>query len=206
MRLINVESLKLETFFGGQLPAYAVLSHRWGSDDEEVSFDDMRRGSTEKTGMQKLIGCCQIEKQEKIQYVWIDTCCTNKESSKELDEAINSMFKWYRNASVCLTYMGDVPPNDDVWDPASRFFSSAWFRRGWTLQELLAPGKLRFYHQDWSFIGTKADLSSEIEQITGIPPKFLLGWVDFHQASVAQRMSWASRRKLNERKVWRIAS
>ncbi|SPJ80714.1 uncharacterized protein FTOL_08830 [Fusarium torulosum] len=148
MRLINVDSLKLETLFGGHLPPYAVLSHRWGDDGEEVSFDDMRRGLTEKTGMQKLIRCCQIAKQEKIQYVWIDTCCINKESMKELDEAIDTMFKWYRNASVYLTYMGDVPHNDDVWDPASRFFSTAWFRRGWTLQELLTTGKLRFYDQD----------------------------------------------------------
>lgn len=55
--------------------------------------------------------------------------------------------------------------------------------------------KLRFYDQDWSFIGTKADLSSEIEHITDIPRKSLLNWVDFYQASVAQRISWASKRE-----------
>ncbi|KIL83622.1 hypothetical protein FAVG1_13156 [Fusarium avenaceum] len=180
MRLINADNLELET---------------WGSDNEEVSFEDMKVENTQKVGMQKVIGCCQQAKADDIKYVWIDTCCINKDSSKELDEAINSMFQWYRRASVCYTYLTDVAHDDDPWDPTSKFYSSSWFRRGWTLQELLAPGVLRFYSQNWDLLGTKADLSGEIEKITGIPRKFLLGWVDFHQASVAQRMSWASKRE-----------
>lgn len=32
-----------------------------------------------------------------FKYAWADTCCTNKESSAELSEAVNSMFK------VCVT-------------------------------------------------------------------------------------------------------
>ncbi|KAJ4250937.1 hypothetical protein NW762_011587 [Fusarium torreyae] len=195
MRLINVDSLQLETFFGDQIPPYAILSHRWGNDDEEVSFEDVRGGYTQKSGMQKIVGCCAQAKMDNIKYAWIDTCCINKDSSKELDEAINSMFQWYRRASVCYTYLADIPADDDAWDPASKFFSSSWFRRGWTLQELLAPGELRFYDQEWNFMGSKADLSGEIETITGIPREFLLGWVDFHKASVAQRMSWASKRE-----------
>ncbi|SPJ80070.1 related to beta transducin-like protein [Fusarium torulosum] len=195
MRLINANNLKLETFLTDQIPPYAILSHRWGSDNEEVSFEDMKVGNTQKIGMQKVIGCCQQAKADDIKYVWIDTCCINKDSSKELDEAINSMFQWYRRASVCYTYLTDVTHDDDTWDPTSKFYSSSWFRRGWTLQELLAPGVLRFYSQNWDLLGTKADLSGEIEKITGIPRKFLLGWVDFHQASVAQRMSWASKRE-----------
>ncbi|RGP78322.1 hypothetical protein FLONG3_3458 [Fusarium longipes] len=195
MRLINVDTLKIQQFFGTRIPPYAILSHRWGDDDEEVSFSDMTNGSTEKTGMAKVIGCCNQAKKDQINYVWIDTCCIDKTSSKELDEAINSMFQWYRRASVCYTYMVDIPTDEDVWDPASKFYSSSWFQRGWTLQELLAPVELRFYDHAWNFIGNKADLASEIENITDIPRKFLLGWVDFHQASVAQRMSWAAKRE-----------
>ncbi|GKU21783.1 unnamed protein product [Fusarium langsethiae] len=195
MRLIKVDTLEMQQFFGTDTPPYAILSHRWGAGDEEVSFSDMTNGSTQKTGMAKVRGCCNQAEKDKIDYVWIDTCCINKESSKELDEAINSMFQWYRKASVCYTYLSDVPDGDDIWDPASKFYSSSWFQRGWTLQELLAPVESRFYDQEWNFIGTKADLSSEIEIITDIPRKFLLGWVDFHQASVAQRMSWAAKRE-----------
>ncbi|KAI7767380.1 hypothetical protein LZL87_010708 [Fusarium oxysporum] len=158
MRLINVENPKLETFIGGQIPPYAILSHRWGNDDEEVTFKDMTRGTTEKVGMIKVKGCCRQAKKDNLNYAWIDTCCIDKESSKELDEAINSMFQWYRRAA------------------------------------LLAPGEINFFDETWSLIGTKEELASEIEDITGIPRRFLLGWVDFHQASVAQRMSWASKR------------
>ncbi|KAF4953626.1 hypothetical protein FGADI_5962 [Fusarium gaditjirri] len=195
MRLINVENLKLETFIGGQIPSYAILSHRWGNDDEEVTFKDMTRGATEKAGMKKVKGCCRQAKKHNLKYAWIDTCCIDKESSKELDEAINSMFQWYRRAAICYTYMADVPHEQDIWESTSSFSSSSWFTRGWTLQELLAPEDIHFFDETWSPIGTKEDLASEIEDITGIARKFLLGWVDFHQASVAQRMSWASKRK-----------
>ncbi|EXA36468.1 hypothetical protein FOQG_11195 [Fusarium oxysporum f. sp. raphani 54005] len=194
MRLINVENLKLENFIGGQIPPYAILSHRWGNDDEEVTFKDMTRGTTEKVGMTKVKGCCRQAKKDNLKYAWIDTCCIDKESSKELDEAINSMFQWYRRAAVCYTYMADVPHEQDIWESTSSFSTSSWFTRGWTLQELLAPGEIHFFDETWSPIGTKEELASQIENITGIARKFLLGWVDFHQASVAQRMSWASKR------------
>ncbi|CVK97668.1 related to beta transducin-like protein [Fusarium mangiferae] len=194
MRLINVENLKLETFIGGHIPPYAILSHRWGNDDEEVSFKDMTKGTTNKVGMTKVKGCCRQAKKDNLKYAWIDTCCIDKESSKELDEAINSMFQWYRRAAKCYTYMADVPHEQDIWESISSFSASSWFTRGWTLQELLAPAEIHFFDETWSFIGTKEELASEIEDITGISRKFLLGWVDFHQASVAQRMSWASKR------------
>ncbi|KYG13654.1 hypothetical protein FVEG_13919 [Fusarium verticillioides 7600] len=194
MRLINVENLKLETFIGGHVPPYAILSHRWGNDDEEVSFKDMDRGTMNKVGMKKVQGCCRQAKKDNLKYAWIDTCCIDKESSKELDEAINSMFQWYRRAAICYTYMADVPYEQDIWETTSSFSASSWFTRGWTLQELLAPGEIHFFDETWSLIGTKEELASEIEDITGIPRRFLLGWVDFHQASVAQRMSWASKR------------
>ncbi|EKJ76898.1 hypothetical protein FPSE_02896 [Fusarium pseudograminearum CS3096] len=195
MRLIDVTTLKMKEFFGKRIPPYAILSHRWGDNKDEVSFSDMKNGSTKKVGMAKVLGCCEQAKKDEIKYIWIDTCCIDKGSSTELEEAINSMFQWYRKASVCYTYMSDVPKGDNIWDPASKFCTSSWFQRGWTLQELLAPVESRFYDQEWNLIGTKADLSSEIGNITDIPRKFLLGWADFRRASVAQRMSWAAKRK-----------
>lgn len=72
---------------------------------------------------------------------------------------------------------------------------SEWFRRGWTLQEPLAPENICFVDQKWSDIGTKAGLKSELHNATGIPMAVLAGEVDIETASVAQRMSWASRRR-----------
>jgi len=38
----------------------------------------------------------------------IDTCCIDKTSGAELSEAINFMYIWYRNASICYAYLSDV--------------------------------------------------------------------------------------------------
>lgn len=38
----------------------------------------------------------------------MDTCCIDKSSSSELSEAINSMFRWYKNSNICYAYLSDV--------------------------------------------------------------------------------------------------
>ncbi len=196
MRLINVETLKLEKFIGKARPPYAVLSHTWGDDDDEISFRDIENGNIEKGSNRptKLQGCCDQAKLDGFKYAWIDTCCIDKDSSRELDEAINSMFDWYKEAAICYSYLVDVPSDDNVWDPGSKFFSSRWFRRGWTLQELLAPKELQFFSQQWTFLGSRKDLSGVIQKITGIPRLVLRGTLGVHDASIAQRMSWAANR------------
>src|SRR5437879_5251899 len=99
MRLINVETLELEEFFGEAIPPYAILSHTW--EEEEVSFQDWQSPTTRtrKKGFQKIENCVEQAKQTPgISHCWVDTCSINKESSAELSEAINSMFQWYRQA------------------------------------------------------------------------------------------------------------
>ncbi|KAL6820059.1 hypothetical protein V8C40DRAFT_268540 [Trichoderma camerunense] len=207
IRLINIETLKLETFSGKNIPKYTILSHTWGPDSEELTFDDLQKGITDKPGIGsiKLKGCCdQVKKdnakeekeENKVQYVWIDTCCIDKSSSSELQEAINAMFDWYADASVCYAYLWDVPEDDKPpSDRESKFFTSRWFTRGWTLQELLAPKEVRFYNKEWKPIGDKITLNRTIEDITGISWLVLKGIDKIQNASVAQRMSWAARRE-----------
>jgi hypothetical protein len=38
----------------------------------------------------------------------VDRVCIDRSSSAELSEAINSMFAWYRNSSICYAYLEDV--------------------------------------------------------------------------------------------------
>ncbi|KAK0705590.1 hypothetical protein B0H67DRAFT_594482 [Lasiosphaeris hirsuta] len=38
-----------------------------------------------------------------------DTCCIDKINNVELQEAIISMFRWYRHAARCYAYPADVP-------------------------------------------------------------------------------------------------
>lgn len=142
MRLIEVETKTLASFNFEDAPAYAILSHTWGDDTEELTLQDLtdlEKAEAKKFGFSKLDGCCRQAREDGFGYIWIDTCCIDKSDQIELSEAINSMFKWYRRAAVCYVYLSDVRSEDML--PQSR-----WFRRGWTLQELIAPGKHKSPH------------------------------------------------------------
>ncbi|KAL5088552.1 hypothetical protein Trisim1_006509 [Trichoderma cf. simile WF8] len=215
MRLINVKTLKLEEFLDYRAPPYAILSHTWGSDDEELSFRDVEDGNINKPGIGsvKFRGCCRQAAEDGLDYAWIDTCCIDKTNLVELSEAINSMFRWYQRASICYAFLSDVPSDDNFRQRGSKFQRSRWFQRGWTLQELLAPKMMRFYGaispsdvnsrratvgthlvQEWRLLGNKGSMSTTIASITGIPRHYLLGIAALHTASIAQRMSWAAHR------------
>ncbi|KAG2364540.1 kinase-like domain-containing protein [Suillus spraguei] len=114
---------------------YAILSHRWGK--SEPTFQDLK---PEGEGYKKLKEFCVKAKVEYgCRLAWSDTCCINKESSSELDEAIRSMFIWYREAHICIVHLAQTKS----WET---LISDDWFFRGWTLQELLAPVRMRFYY------------------------------------------------------------
>jgi hypothetical protein len=146
MRLLHARTLELKTFVDA-IPPYAMLSHCW--EDEEVVFTDLAdlNVAKEKKGYRKIEKTCELALHNGFAYVWIDTCCIDKSSSAELSEAINSMFVWYKGSTQCFAYLDDVD-NDiafaDITDPRYKrtFPNSRWFKRAWTLQELLAPSRI----------------------------------------------------------------
>lgn len=103
------------------------------------------------------------------------------------------MYRWYKNSQICYIYLSDVEKTPNLLDMGGRIAESRWFTRGWTLQELLGPRRACFYTQDWRKLGTKAQLVDLISSITGIDKSYLDG-KDLRDASIAQRMSWASSR------------
>ena len=119
------------------------------------------------------------------------SCCIDKTSSAELTEAINSMFRWYKSSEVCYVYLSDVSSCDYILE---QFKKARWFQRGWTLQELIAPDNVIFHSKEWHQFGTKAGLSAFISDITNIDPLFLDS-ENLASASIAQKMSWASKRE-----------
>jgi hypothetical protein len=188
--------------FSTDIPPYAILSHRWGRPNDEVSFNDLDRGLdvSHKPGYRKLRRCCELVFQAGLKFAWIDTCCIDKRSSAELSEAINSMFKWYSNSALCYAYLDDVITEET---PASHamekcsFRASKWWTRGWTLQELIAPGSVLFFDQNWKPIETRNRLAWLVSEITSIEIEVLgedCNWLG-HRTSVAQKMSWAARRQ-----------
>ena len=82
------------------IPPYAILSHTWGADTTEVTFEDLTNSTgKDKPGYEKIRFCGEQAGQDDLEYFWVDTCCINKADFTELSEAINSMFRWYRNAA-----------------------------------------------------------------------------------------------------------
>ncbi|KAF2810968.1 uncharacterized protein BDZ99DRAFT_570249 [Mytilinidion resinicola] len=106
------------------------------------------------------------------------------------------MYKWYANASRCYAYLADVSRTTSEEDSHESIQGSKWFCRGWTLQELLAPKHMILYGSDWCKLGTREELSYDISVATGIHEPALRGsQEELGKYSVAQRMSWASRRE-----------
>lgn len=152
-----------------------------------------------KPGYGKVRFCGEQAVRDGLQYFWIDTCCIDKSSSTELSEAINSMFRWYQNAERCYVYLSDVShdPSDgdnegsQRWKPAFR--KSKWFKRGWTLQELIAPVSVEFFSGEGTFLGNKRSMEQTIHETTGIAIDALQG-DPLSQFSVGERFMWAEGR------------
>jgi len=175
------------------IPCYAILSHTWGEDNEEFNFNDVVNGTgKEKSGFRKVQFCGEQAAKDGLDYFWVDTCCIDKSSSTELQEAINSMFQWYSKAAKCYVYLVDVSYNSFV-NRDESFRKSRWFTRGWTLQELLAPEYIEFYSLEYRHIGDKNSMVGNIHDITGISIQALQGY-PLHQFSIEERKSWAANR------------
>lgn len=231
MRLLCAKTLQFHEPPYGKAPKYAILSYRWGGD--ELSHQAMRaavghgRMKSEdpirrKTGFMKIYNFSRQALEDGYEYIWVDTCCIDKSGSAELQEAINSMYQWYKDSEVCYAYL------DDVSIPRSRrrhrvtrnafgaiytksFQNSKWFTRGWTLQELLAPQKLVFVDQEWRRIGTLGELAQEIQTITSIPiDNFSQDQredrVKLWEVQVARCMAWAVNRETTQVKDYLFAS
>ncbi|OAX33521.1 hypothetical protein K503DRAFT_725736 [Rhizopogon vinicolor AM-OR11-026] len=173
---------------------YAIFSHRWLA--EEPTFQDMSRDQKPTgPGYDKLMKFLDKAAELGYKLAWSDTCCIDKTSSAELDEAIRAMFRWYRGSRVCIAYLGDSSSVAD-------FPREVWFTRGWTLQELLAPWVIKFYGRDWVPIGDvgmendkdNPEMLKVLSEVTTIPESQLLGFTPGVR-DVHMKMKWASTRR-----------
>lgn len=112
MRLLNFDTMEIDTFAGSQLdtPAYAILSHTWFGEKEELIFEEWNPAMIEKalstmkapaenarmlydTGREriwaKFIGFCKRALNTGYHYGWIDTLCINKR------------VRWFTDATLC---------------------------------------------------------------------------------------------------------
>jgi Heterokaryon incompatibility protein (HET) len=206
MRLLQLDehsNFSLTKDLINDIPLYAILSHTWGEEQEEITFNDLIKDSGKSKpntiGYMKIKFCGEQAARDGLRYFWVDTCCIDKSNYTEFAEAINSMFQWYLNAAKCYVYLSDVSTgkhslsSQPLWE--STFRRSRWFTRGWTLQELIAPSSVEFFSRDGKRLGDKKSLEVEIHEITGIPMKAFQGKRELSDFPVADRIAWAERRE-----------
>lgn len=212
MRLLDTTTFQLapNSPSASKKERYAILSHRWvGSEityeQLDAHTDALRAAGTTPLSspqQEKIRGACQTARAMGIRWMWIDTCCIDKSSNSELSESLNSMFNWYRDAALCITYLADVTRKGD-WKHEEDLTNDAghpsvWFSRGWTLQELLAPRRLEFFDRNWDTLGDRAELAERIEEITGIQRRYLTRETeddDPRAACIAAKFSWIAKRQ-----------
>ena len=159
---------------------YVMLSHRW--ETEELKLADVLGKSIYKLDASpsatKLQQFCYLARDAKFRWAWSDTCCIDKDRDVEFEKSINSMFQWYHGSAATMVYLTGVPPQMIPY----ALKESVWMKRGWTLQELLAPPILRFYYEDWTPYLNNMSLNhkdsdvimQELEDATGVTKHDLL--------------------------------
>ncbi|KIO09072.1 hypothetical protein M404DRAFT_132088, partial [Pisolithus tinctorius Marx 270] len=175
---------------------YIMLSHHWGEGEPllrdikgRVIYDMPARG-----GFRKLQAFCAVACELDYLWAWSDTCRIDKHSSAEVQETIGSMFVWYRKSMLTIVYLSDI-------SDTGSFGTSEWFRRGWTLQELLAPRTILFYTQNWTLYKNltssnhkmDATVLAELERTTRIESQFLTNFSP-GMDDARSRLQWASMR------------
>ncbi|KAI0779269.1 heterokaryon incompatibility protein-domain-containing protein [Fomes fomentarius] len=199
MRLLQINTGLFHYVDDPRQVRYVILSHVWGHEKQEQSFQEARaiqESSTQNLPhetclarlSQKVQRFCAVARRDGYDYGWVDTVCIDKTSIPELSEAINSMYDWYRLADACYAILDDV---DDAAD-REQFRRSKWFTRGWTLQELIAPKTVLFLSDQLELIGSKQTLSALIEAVTGVERAVLTSDLPLEALSIAHRISWAA--------------
>ncbi|KAI4906583.1 hypothetical protein J4E90_010477 [Alternaria incomplexa] len=114
------------------------------------------------------------------------------------------MPRWYSDAALCLVYLSDFDNSASPSDRNAMLRGARWFKRGWTLQEIVASRTVHFYDHAWCCFGTQETLRDELASITGIDAGFLsppqqpgaLEIRDLLDAlPVGRRMAWAAGRQ-----------
>ena len=204
IRLLNINSYRFQEFRDfseNEIPRYIIASHRW-SRYEQIATSSTRRSNAAVST--KIQGFCRAikEHEDDIEWLWIDSVCIKPH---EVDYAISSMFQWYRNAEACYAYLWDVRHSGAIG-------GSDWFKRGWTLQELIAPEVVVFFSGDWNLLGHKcpshrvehkcdtylSNLNFTLWEITGINRRVLDDFNFVRNLSVAEILRWIIKRETTE--------
>lgn len=218
MKLVSVHSRTVVDVPDEALPRYAVLSHTRDLADQKSSSLPNRapvgphqdapphyslnagtppsyNESTLSARNEKLAQACEHARQNDVEYIWIDEFCIDRTSTVDLDDAVNGSRRRLRNSTVCFAYLHDLPAdapldNDILWSRCR------YWKRAWTLQELILSPRVKFYDRKWNYRGDKdsPELAPLLSDITSIPRSVLIDSTTLSDIALAVRMSWSAGR------------
>jgi hypothetical protein len=74
-------NLSLVEYYDDNIPHYAILSHTWGADGEEVTFKDLMEDTgKKKAGYNKIEFCSKQAASDDLQHFWVDTYCIDNQA------------------------------------------------------------------------------------------------------------------------------
>ncbi|KAG9310464.1 hypothetical protein JVU11DRAFT_9607 [Chiua virens] len=179
---------------------YAMLSHRW--EDFEPLYEKVVHVTVYDLEVfpthHKLQMFCKSARDAGFHWAWSDTCCINKADHFVLQEALVSMFNWYRDSSLTVVFLRGVSSPSKHGD----LVRSIWNSRIWTFQEYHASKVVRFYNEDWTVYRNldvpnhkeSPAVISEMEEATGISADALLA-LQPGLANIREKLCLASRRE-----------
>jgi hypothetical protein len=178
---------------------WVMLSHRWNK--EEPAMHDIQGKDVYElkgvTNIEKLQMFCKKARDLGYHWAWSDTCCIDQKNTAEVQRSVNSMFIWYRHSALTIVYLSDVSPSVK----SGALENSVWTKRGWTVQEFLAPDVILFYHRDWDlYLDDRSPnhkkspiIMMELERSTSINARALANF-NPGMRGAREKLQWASRR------------
>ena len=175
---------------------YAILSHTWRRGLDGFQYDDMASDAPRTgPGWHKVEQFCDIARGSfRCRFAWADIVCIDYRKQLDRELATQSLFDWYRNAYVCIAHLATASDPLDMG-------RDAWFHRGFTLTELLAPMRMKFYGAGWKALNNdyiendKADggFLELLSKASGIPADDLRTFWPGPDR-IRHKLSWASGR------------
>ncbi|KAG8163119.1 hypothetical protein KVR01_007597 [Diaporthe batatas] len=193
MLLLNTISLRLSEFQIDEIPPYATFCAKWG--DGDVVYEDLcsPQKAHRRPGFLALQKGCSESHSRGFEWLWSDAVCINKKSPNALSQALNSLDKIYRSASLCLVHLHDLfdsqAPDFDV----ERHFSRcSWFEHVWMLPPLVFSKKMCFHDTQWNLVGWKSDLTPLLSRLTSINEAVLETSDALTRIANSTKMTWAA--------------
>ncbi|KAH9238561.1 hypothetical protein K456DRAFT_48777 [Colletotrichum gloeosporioides 23] len=187
MWLLNAKNRRLQQCLFPPSSPYAILAHNLSSPghNEWLAYDtDMRHTIIDNS--------CRLALENGLEFVWIDAVCIDKTSTASVSEAVNSVWKYLKLATLCFAYLVDLDckTSDDC---EENWRKSCFWKRAWTLQELILPPRVQFFDSCWHLRGERSSSSfpTFLSRITGVDEDVLSNKTTVEDVSIARRMSWA---------------